>query len=151
MLEHSHSRAAGPTGRLLIAHNTIVDSISAAIELGRIWGYPNRAGYLIADNAPFDSRFINNIFVGSKGVLFRNKNAVNVEIRRNLYYPTGKAKAGDLGNEAIVADPRLDTQWRPRAGSPAIGRADYLQWVQKDFLGKNRGSTRNIGAMETAP
>ena len=142
---------SGPTGRLLVAHNTIVDSISAAIELGRIWGYTNRAGYLIADNAPFDSRFINNIFVGSQGVLFRNKNAANVEIRRNLYYPTGKAKAGDVGNDAIVADPRLDTQWRPQAGSPAIGRADYLQWVQKDFLGKSRGSTRNIGAMEAAP
>lgn len=141
------------TGDMLVAHNTIVNSSFASVELGRIWGYQQKPGWVLATNLPFNIRFVNNAFTSTQGTLFRYMEGKGIVISRNLYHAAASAQLGELGLNAIEANPALSSNYRPMAGSVAINAGISLSEVRTDALGRARsiGGAPDIGAYEYTP
>ncbi len=139
---------SGPTGNILVAHNTIVNSDNNGLELGRVWGFVNRPGYRIADNPPFDVRVINNIFSSDAGLLLRKRTAINATIRRNLFYARNSADAGHTGTEAVTGNPNLDRSYKPSTSSIAVDRGVTLSEVDEDIRDRSRRGKTDLGAYE---
>ncbi len=139
---------SGPTGGLLIAHNTIIGAQRHAVEVGRPWGYRRREGYTIALSEPFDLRIVNNIFSGEQGVLVRIMSGASVVLQNNLYEVRGTAQPGSRGTGSVMAPAALDRDLAPRPGSPAVDRGVPLQEVPDDFFGAGRDRKPDLGAIE---
>jgi len=141
------------TGDMLVAYNTIVNSSFASVELGRIWGYQQKPGWILATNLPFNIRFVNNVFTSTQGTLFRYMDGKGIVISRNLYHAAASAQLGELGLNAIEANPALSSSYRPVAGSVAINAGTPLAEVRTDASGQSRsmGGAPDIGAYEYTP
>lgn len=152
-IQASKTSFSPPTGNMLVAHNTVINSSFAAVELGRTWGYTQNRGWLLATNLPYNMQFANNIFVSSKGTLFRYIDGKNIVVSRNVYRAIGEAQNGKIGLEAIEADPGLSSSYRPVAGSIAINAATAVSAVRVDAAGQARtsGGGADIGAYEYVP
>lgn len=139
-----------PTGSMLIAHNTIINSTVAGVEIGRTWGYTNRTGWVVATNLPTEIRFVNNIFTGSAGTLFKYLGGSKNVISHNLYHVTGTAQAGNLGQNAILEDPDLSVAREPNARSAAVDSGMKLTEVGVDAATRTRpvGAAADLGAYE---
>jgi parallel beta-helix repeat protein len=135
-----------PTGKNLIANNTIVNCSNAAIDLGRSAGYP---GLKKADGPPYDNQFINNIFVGKQGTLFNVISQTGTVIRNNLYWTTQTAQTGETGLSPIIADPKFATgTYTLSPNSAAINQGLAVQGLVTDHDQKQRDSRPDIGAYE---
>ncbi len=140
--------ASSPTGDMIVAFNTFLNAANKTVELGRTWGFLGREGWIVADNPPFNVKFVNNIFSSDSGTLFHNRGAIDELILSNIFHATGSARVGDAGVEAIISDPGLKKTFRLTAGSIAIDRASQYQSVDKDFYNRTRDRYNDIGAYE---
>jgi len=138
------------TGNIVVAYNTIVNAARLGVECGRVWGYQDRKGWVVATNRPFKVTFCNNILSGSAGQLFIDKGSVELDVRNNLYHAAGTATPGVVGANPIVADPLLVDTFRVEAGSPAVDAADPSCRVERDAPGRPRDGRPDIGAHEVA-
>ncbi len=134
-----------PTGNMLIAHNTLIDNVKGAIDLGRKVGY---VGLTNAELPPYNITFINNVFAGSSGTLFSHIKSTGTQIVKNLYHTSGTASIGDQGTEPVVGDPKLDGNFKPTAGSIAASAGKMLSSVKLDAAGKTRPLNPALGAFE---
>lgn len=111
-------------GHCLIANNTVVDAGRAGILVGdgrdKDWGEKG-----IANQAPYDNRFVNNVIVGKTGTLLAVNGAPENRIERNLFHATDEAAVPEAGDQPLFADPLFldpDTgDYRLRPESPALG------------------------------
>lgn len=146
-----------PTGKILIAHNTLLNGKGSLIEIGRTVGATLKTTQL-----PFDIWVHNNIFAGNAstfGPLFQFIGGKDVRVSHNVYHVTGSATAGHLGTNAFSGDPRVDTLFRPTVDSPAHNRGVDLSTLKDsagaalpsvvfDYYGKRRATPPDIGAVE---
>lgn len=140
------------SGNMLVAHNTITDCRYSAVELGRTWGYV-RPGWVVATGMPVGNKIVNNVFACGSGTLFHHIDSRSTEVRNNLFYATGGAKAGFIGYQAIEAAPSLDASYAPRAGSVLIDAGLRSLGISDDAAGNSRqwGMAPDIGAYEYRP
>lgn len=138
-----------PTGRMLIAHNTIAGVTASAVELGRVWGFVGE-GLKVAENVPFENRFVNNIFASGAGRLFKMYGDRGSDVYNNLYFAYGAADVGYAGRTPISGNPLLSSTLRPDASSIAVGRAVSLTNVKQDVVRTPRpqGAAPDLGAYE---
>ena len=135
-----------PTG-CLIANNTIVDAGKAGIHIGagggKDWGEKG-----VANVAPYDNRFVNNIIAGSTGMLLLIDDCPGNIIEANLFHAKGEATAPEPGVDDLMQDPMFlcaDTgDFRLRPDSPAIGAGRPL-----DDGGKQADIGASAGPVET--
>lgn len=138
-----------PTGRMLIAHNTITNVTASAVELGRVWGFVGE-GLKVADNVPFDNRIVNNIFASGEGRLFKLYGDRGSDVYNNLFHAHGAADVGYAGRSPISGNPLLTSTLRTDASSIAVNRAVSLSNVKFDIVRTPRpqGAAPDIGAYE---
>jgi len=111
-------------GHCLIAHNTVVNAGRAGILVGdgrdRDWGEKG-----IANQAPYENRFVNNVIAGKAGTLLVVDRAPENRVERNLFYATGEATVSEAGAQPRFADPLFvhpaTGDYRLRPESPALG------------------------------
>ncbi|MBN1676571.1 MAG: right-handed parallel beta-helix repeat-containing protein [Kiritimatiellae bacterium] len=133
-----------PNTNNLVAHNTFVDPQGDVIEIGRVWGAQGDVR-----NPPCDNRFINNIFVATRGTLIKEAGAhENTIIRNNLFHVSGEAAIGLCGEGAVLGAPALDARFCPNPGSPALNAGSPGTGVGTDFYGRQRDARPDIGAVE---
>jgi len=107
------------SGHCLVANNTLVNT--RGIRAGACHSLPVR---------PYENRIVNNIIVGD--ALLRDVEYVpDAVVENNLFHPTGKARLGITGTNAIIADPLFRNaaqgDYRLRPESPAIGKGRILE------------------------
>ncbi|MBC8871666.1 MAG: right-handed parallel beta-helix repeat-containing protein [Planctomycetes bacterium] len=107
------------TGNCLVANNTLVDT--RGIRAGACHNLPA---------TPYENRIVNNIIVGD--ALLRDVEFVpDTVVENNLFHPTGKARLGFAGKNAVIADPLFRNpaqgDYRVRPESPAIGKGRILE------------------------
>lgn len=115
-----HYQAAG---HCLIANNTIVNAGQIGIYIGsgggKDWGEKG-----VADEAPYENRFVNNIVTGVSGQLLLVEGRENT-IENNLLYATEGATVSESGIHVIQKDPKFvdpsQGDFRLSPGSPGVG------------------------------
>jgi len=133
-----------PTHDVLIAHNSILSYADYGIDVGQCdSGACNPLGNVTVAN---------NIIIGHSGTLFRVKSASvnNLTVTRNLYFKLGSAVLGtgyQADNEAILADPGIDSPLHLPSNSPAVRAGRTIPGITTDFHGRPRESS-DIGAIE---
>ncbi|MCZ7645839.1 MAG: polysaccharide lyase 6 family protein [Planctomycetota bacterium] len=125
----------------LIANNTIVNAQAQGI-LFADWlkGEVLRDG-TVRDKGgtelPVRNKVVNNLIVGSKGVLIELKGSTDNVLSHNLLHATGEAQVGEAGSNAILADPKFanaaEHDYRLAEDSPARGAGMPLDEVSKAF------------------
>ncbi len=96
----------GPVNYCVVAHNTIVNCGEVGLHVGEEMKFSKAKWWL----PPCNNEFLNNIVVGTKGVLIRDEGSRVSTWRGNIVHARGEAKAG-LEREGIrVADPQLARQ-----------------------------------------
>lgn len=138
-----------PTGKNLIAFNTVVGFSGIGIEIGRDWGY-KAAGWVIARGEPSDSLVVNNILSSSEGTLLRVVSGSKIGVRRNLLHAYASASLGDMGIDAIEGNPNFSANYSPGISSVVIDAAVPTSGVVTDFSGGSRvsGTQADLGAIE---
>lgn len=133
-----------PTGHVLITHNTIINTGSNGIEVGRRWGSTSTT----SDTPPYNVTVTNNIVIGNQGTLLRVISSTNGMIEHNVLYATATAKVGTPGNSPYLTDPRLSGDQRPPTDSVAVNCAIPTTDIgTTDYYGRFRSRTADCGAV----
>lgn len=133
-----------PTGHVLITHNTIINTGSNGIELGRRWGSTSTT----SDIPPYNVTVTNNIIIGKQGTLLRVISSTDSVIEHNVFHATATAKVGTPGSSPFLADPRLGSDQRPPANSIAVNCAIPTTDIgTTDYYGRFRSKTADCGAV----
>jgi hypothetical protein len=117
---------------------------------------PYRPGQIILASPTEDLRIENNIFQAPQeaALFFDTRGISGAVVRNNLSYPggirVGQASGVRFENNWEGVDPRLDGDFRPRPGSPAIDVGLPLADVPHDADGiaRPRGKGYDLGAYE---
>lgn len=133
------------TDEALVAHNTFINCGGPAVTAS--------ATTEERPFAPTGNRFINNIFLGVAPLLLDTTNLPDAIVQRNLFWTGGPQVEGATGEEAVLANPRLEgagPDIQPAADSPALGAAMPLPEVRRDRRNRARpgGDAPDIGADE---
>ena len=129
----------------LIANNTFVDCPVVTIGAERESpAYPTGVKGVTV---------LNNLMTSSRGQLVDLLAAEDVDIRGNLMWLTGHARAGQRGSDVLLADPQLrgaGVATQPARTSPVVDAAKPLPQVTLDRWGRRRpaGAAPDIGADE---
>lgn len=131
----------------LVANNTFVNNGRAGLAFAPMSSYTL---------LPKNNRIVNNVFVGSTGLLLDQGEAIENEVAHNLFWPGDEAEVGFAGQDAIQYDPLLvgtGISLHLSAGSPAVDAALRLPEVVRDRLGNPRplGKAPDLGADEYSP
>lgn len=133
-----------PTGYVLITHNTIINTGSNSIEVGRRWGSASTT----SNTPPYNVTVSNNIVIGSEGTLLRVISSTNGVIEHNVLHATATAKVGTPGNSPYLIDPRLGSDHRPPANSVAVNCAISTTNIgTTDYYDRYRSKTADCGAV----
>jgi hypothetical protein len=116
----------------LVAHNTVIDSKKVGLNVGtnRLM---DRKEMGVAKFAPYQNRFVNNLFVSDKGTHCIVNEAPENEVANNIF--TGSADSAGLpgGNQTIKID--LGDDCRLPEGSPALDRITRIEIADYPNLG----------------
>jgi hypothetical protein len=133
----------------LIAHNTVIDTMGAAITFDDGLGSSGRT--LLAQ----DVTIANNLLQNSGPTIFEGNQGTGWLWKGNLAFGGGLGPAA--GNPGVaVADPQLvlaaNNVWRPAATSPAVNAAagSFSGLLTTDMDGQPRTGAYDIGADELA-
>lgn len=134
------------TGAILVTNNTIIDSGSNAIEIGRNWG--NEGGQT-ATSLPYDIDIVNNALGGRAAAFIVSYGATDLVVSRNGYASSSQLSTTARDANAIVGNFNFDASYVPQAGSVLRYNATVVSGVNRDFIDASRSTPRDIGARES--
>jgi poly(beta-D-mannuronate) lyase len=127
---------------VVIAFNTVVDSLGPCVELDAGFGSSRRS------LRPEHITIANNIFaLPDGGVLLRGTEGTDYQWKGNLASPApGGADHAGIQRLDLRLERSRDGRWRPAAASPARGgAAGTFAVVTTDIDGQARGQSRDVG------
>jgi parallel beta-helix repeat protein len=138
--------------RVLVAHNTIINSRKCGIDLGRDLGQVHQG--VVKKELPHDISVVNNLVTGTGWAMFKVQSARTVRWEKNIAYPLGKGDAGLTDPGILRVDPRCVQKWGlwrlPPSGSPAENAGVVLKAVSLDYDGQKRDGAPDIGCDEVS-
>lgn len=134
------------TGAVLVTHNTIVDSGSNAVEIGRNWG---DEGGQTATSLPFDIDIVNNALGGRAAAFIVSYGATDLVVSRNAYTSSSQLSTTARDSSPLIGSLNVDASYVPQNGSVLRYNATAVSGISRDFIDADRNSPRDIGARES--